>query len=173
MSASDLNIRKALREDVALIQELARDSWAFAYKDILSIDQIEYMLELMYGKEALKVQFDNPLYHYYIAENAKGTVGFLGFEHEVEPETTKLHRIYLLNEEKGKGYGKELLRFLEAQTLKYGDTRIILNVNKNNDAKKVYEKSGFLVYGEGVFDIGQGYSMDDFLMEKFLIIRKK
>jgi catechol 2,3-dioxygenase-like lactoylglutathione lyase family enzyme len=47
----------------------------------------------------------------------------------------------------------------------YGNHRIILNVNKYNRAKEFYQKLGFSVYSEGIFDIGEGYVMDDYLME--------
>ncbi len=43
-----------------------------------------------------------------------------------------------------------------------------LNVNKHNSAKKFYESQGYKVYDEGVFDIENGYVMDDYLMEKML-----
>ena len=48
------------------------------------------------------------------------------------------------------------------------DKRIILNVNKENPARKMYESQGFKVFKEEVFDIGNGYVMDDFLMEHLL-----
>ena len=38
--------------------------------------------------------------------------------------------------------------------------------DKYNSAKQFYESQGFSVYDEGVFDIGNGYVMDDYLMEK-------
>ena len=44
--------------------------------------------------------------------------------------------------------------------------RIRLTVNKYNDKSiAAYEKLGFIKKHEVVFDIGKGYSMDDFEME--------
>ena len=44
-----------------------------------------------------------------------------------------------------------------------------LTVNKGNtDSIAVYLKSGFVVREEAVFDIGSGYVMDDYVMEKRL-----
>ena len=82
--------------------------------------------------------------------------------------TTKLHRIYFLKEAQGKGLGKKALNFIKEEVKKIGDKRIILAVNKNNQAKSFYESQGFKVYDEGVFDIGNGYVMDDYLMEFIL-----
>jgi len=42
---------------------------------------------------------------------------------------------------------------------------LTLTVNKSNKAKNFYESQGFKVYDEAIFDIGNGYVMDDYLME--------
>jgi ribosomal protein S18 acetylase RimI-like enzyme len=42
---------------------------------------------------------------------------------------------------------------------------IYLNVNKYNSAKFFYEKLGFTNVKEEVIDIGNGYVMDDYVME--------
>ena len=46
-----------------------------------------------------------------------------------------------------------------------GDQRIILAVNKGKSILSFYLSQGFKVYEEGVFDIGNGFVMDDYLME--------
>ena len=63
------------------------------------------------------------------------------------------------------GIGKTTLQFLKEEIVKADNSRIILNVNKFNNARAFYESQGFKVYDEGVFDIGNGYVMDDYLME--------
>ncbi|PZU89461.1 MAG: N-acetyltransferase [Chryseobacterium sp.] len=126
------------------------------------------MLDLMYSEEALKKHFDNPNYQYYLIQEENQFLGFIGFEFYNEPETTKLHRIYFLKEAQGKGLGKKALKFVFDEAKKAGDKRITLTVNKNNQAKNFYESQGFKVYDEAVFDIGNGYVMDDYLMEFIL-----
>ena len=49
---------------------------------------------------------------------------------------------------------------------KEGATKLQLQVNRDNKAKYFYEKLGFEVVRTQVFDIGQGYVMDDYVMEK-------
>ena len=161
-------IIKAEQKDISVIQDLAKKSWSFAYADILEQDQIDYMLDLMYSEEALTKHFENPNYHYYLIQEDDQFLGFVGFEFHQEPETTKLHRIYFLKEAQGKGFGKKALKFVVNETEKIGNKRVILTVNKNNSAKKFYESQGFKIYDEAIFDIGNGYVMDDFLMEFLL-----
>ena len=158
-------IFKAEKKDISVIQDLAKKSWSFAYADILEQDQIDYMLDLMYSEEALTKHFENPNYHYYLIQEDDQFLGFVGFEFHLEPETTKLHRIYFLKEAQGKGFGKKALKLVVNETKKIDNKRVILTVNKNNKAKNFYESQGFNVYDEGIFDIGNGYVMDDYLME--------
>lgn len=151
--------------DIPMIQSLARASWEKAYAEILSAEQLEYMLGTMYSEAELLRQMKLPDYFYYLIQIDEKPVGFLGFEQHYEPDTTKLHRLYLLEEWKGKGLGKSTIDFLKKESRNAGNRRIILNVNKHNPARKMYEKQGFKVFNEGVFDIGNGYVMDDYLME--------
>jgi len=165
-----MKLIKATEKDIPLIQDLAKRSWENAYAEILSAEQMEYMLSEMYSEAEIGNHLQNKNYHYYlIQDEGNGSYeGFIGYECNYEEGTTKLHRIYLVPESKGKGFGKEALRFLNQKVTENGNNRIILNVNKYNAARNFYESQGYTVYGEGIFDIGQGYVMDDFLME-FLI----
>lgn len=163
-----MNFIKAEKKDIPTIQNLARKSWESAYADILSKEQIEYMLGTMYAESEIFSHLENPNYHYYLIENNGEVAGFIGYEHHYEPKTTKLHRIYLLPESKGKGLGKAGISFLKDKVAEVDDNRIILNVNKSNKAKIVYEKQGFTVYDNIVLDIGNDYVMDDYLMEYVL-----
>lgn len=158
-------IIKAEQKDISIIQELAKKSWNFAYVDIISQGQINYMLDLMYSEETLGQHFENPDYQYYLVQENNEFLGFIGFEFHQESETTKLHRIYFLKEAQGKGLGKKAVEFVINEAKKVDDKRVTLTVNKNNSAQKFYESQGFKVYDEAIFDIGNGYMMDDYLME--------
>jgi len=158
-------IIKATKNDISTIQELAKESWQSAYSNILKQEQIEYMLNLMYSESTLTTHFDNPNYQYYLIQEDEFFLGFIGFEFHNETETTKLHRIYFLKESQGKGLGKKALEFVKTEAGISGDKRVTLTVNKNNNAQKFYESQGFKVYNEAIFDIGNGYVMDDYLME--------
>ncbi|WHF51516.1 GNAT family N-acetyltransferase [Chryseobacterium gotjawalense] len=156
---------KAAEKDIPLLQQLAEKSWNAAYRNILPQDQIDYMLKEMYSHQEISDQLQNPNYHYYLILNKGSDAGFIGFEFHYEKDTAKLHRIYLLEEFKGKGLGKKAINFLKEKVAETSDRRIILNVNKDNPAKKIYGSQGFTLFAEGVFDIGNGYVMDDYLME--------
>jgi len=163
-----MRLIKATEKDISLIQDLARRSWENAYAEILLKEQMEYMLNTMYSTAEIAEHLKNPHYHYYLVfdEISNDYDGFIGFENHYKENTTKLHRIYLVPESKGKGFGKKTLEFLNEKVKESGDMKIILNVNKYNSAKSFYESQGYEIYDEGVFDIGNGYVMDDYLMRK-------
>ena len=165
-----MKLIKATEKDIPLIQDLAKRSWENAYTEILSQEQMHYMLTTMYSEAQLSEHLQNSNYHYYLIfdEVLNSFDGFLGYENHYEENTTKLHRIYLVPESKGKGLGKKTLEFLNEKVKESGDLRIILNVNKHNSAKNFYESQGYQIYDDGVFDIGNGFVMDDFLMEKIV-----
>jgi diamine N-acetyltransferase len=53
------------------------------------------------------------------------------------------------------------------QARRKGAIEVWLQVNKKNrQAIAAYEKAGFRIAEEAVFDIGKGFVMDDFLMSK-------
>ncbi len=160
-----VTFKKAAEKDIPQIQNLAEKSWNSAYSKILSKDQIEYMLTEMYSQKEIAKHLKDPNYFYYLILQDEVPAGFIGFEFHYEKDTTKLHRIYLLGEFKGKGLGKKGLDFLKEKVSETSDKRIILNVNKDNPAKRMYESQGFQVFHEEIFDIGNGFVMDDYLME--------
>lgn len=163
-----MKIIKAEKEDISIIQFLAVESWNFHYQNILSKEQINYMLKLMYSEEELMKHFENPNYEYYIFKLNDENFGFMGFEYDYEPNTTKLHRIYFLPTAMGRGFGRKATDFLKEKVKEFGNNRIILNMNKENPSKNFYEKCGFQIFSEGVFDIGNGFVMDDYLLEYHL-----
>ncbi len=163
-----MKIQKATISDIPIIQNIAEKSWRAHYPGIITHEQIDYMLDLMYSEKAIVEHFANPNYHYYLIGDEVSFFGIMGFENHYEPQTTKLHRIYFLKEAKGKGFGTFALNFLKNEVEKSGDKRIILNVNKENPSYHFYLVQNFKVYEEIVLQIGNGFVMDDYLMEFIL-----
>ncbi|MGZ5284040.1 MAG: hypothetical protein ACXWB4_00145 [Kaistella sp.] len=75
-----ISLIKATETDIPLIRELAEISWNSAYADILSRNQIDYMLSQMYSADEISAQLQNPDYHYYLIFDDNNAVGFMGYE---------------------------------------------------------------------------------------------
>jgi len=149
-----------------LIRELSFRIWPATYSAILTPDQMEYMLGLLYSEATLSDQM-NKDYEFLIVEENSKAIGFASFS-LVAPAVFKLHKIYLLPETQGKGAGRFVIDTL-IQTMKdKGGRSMILNVNRHNKARSFYEKIGFEIIKEEDVDIGNGYFMNDYVMEKNL-----
>mgnify|MGYP000754493153 FL=1 len=104
---------------VTIIKDLAYAIWPTAYGDILSSEQLNYMLEMFYSETALKQQMEEKKHVFYLAKNDTGKfVGFVAYEINCEPNKTKIHKIYVLPETQGTGVGKQLFTLVCANAKK-------------------------------------------------------
>jgi diamine N-acetyltransferase len=164
-----MEIKKASKADIATIQQLVEDIWPEAYGTIISAEQIVYMLKLFYDDDALAAQMDNGHQFIFAVEN-ETVLGFASFsvKSNDDPNTFRLHKLYVLPQQQTKGVGSFLLDNIYATMKKYSADSLELNVNKYNSAKEFYLKKGFAILREEVIDIGEGYLMDDYVMRLVL-----
>lgn len=164
-----ITLRLATPADISLIQEVAEITWPISYREIISPEQIRYMLDLMYSKTKLESAINDPNQAFWLAEENGKILGFCGIEHGYQEEgITRIHKLYILPDTQGSGLGKIFINQVEDQAKKHGDNTLHLNVNKENKAIGFYQKQGFSVDHEEVLDIGNGYVMDDFIMTKHI-----
>lgn len=158
----NITIRNATKDDIKLVHELAHKIWPEAYKEILSQHQLKYMLELIYSKSALQKQFIEG-HNFLIAEEDGKPIAFADYS-LLKDGIYKLHKIYVLSNQQGKGIGKILIGHIINKIKQKNAAALLLNVNRNNKAKQVYEHLGFKVISEEDIDIGEGYFMNDYVM---------
>jgi ribosomal protein S18 acetylase RimI-like enzyme len=154
--------------ELLLIRNLALRIWPPTFEKILSEEQITYMLDRMYSMASLEKQFENGHKFLLLSENEQ-PIGFLAYElNYAELSQIKIHKLYLIPELQGKGYGKKLLKHAENLAQVNTQLSMVLNVNKYNPAIEFYKNYGFEIIAEEVIDIGAGFIMDDYQMKKTL-----
>jgi diamine N-acetyltransferase len=158
-----MKFRKAVISDIPIIQQIAEKAWRPTYSHILSEEQTIYMLDLMYGSDVLMKQINSQI-EFFLAVEEDQVIGYFAME-ITEPSKMKLHKIYLDPDQKSKGVGSQIIAFIKEFGFKAGVKHIELNVNKLNSAVQFYEKMGFFRAKEVVLDIGNGYVMDDYVMQ--------
>jgi diamine N-acetyltransferase len=160
-----MEIKKAIKEDIATIQQLAETIWPEAYGKIISAAQLRYMLDLIYSETALIAQIEKG-HQFILAIEKNEAIGFASFspKNEIEPATFRLHKIYVLPNVPTKGIGSFLLSYVCNESVQQSATLLELNVNKYNPAIQFYLKKGFTVLKDEAIDIGEGYVMDDYVM---------
>ena len=153
------------KEQLHIVAQLAIEIWPKAYGEILSPTQLQYMLKQFYSLDALEIQIQNGQY-FLLLKDAEKAIGFLSYELNCYGTgNLKIHKIYILPTEQGKGLGKLLIdKAIEIATA-HQQKAVFLNVNKYNKARFFYEKLGFTIIKDEVIDIGNGYVMDDYVME--------
>jgi GNAT superfamily N-acetyltransferase len=163
-----IDIFPATSEDFITIKDLAYRIWPETYGEILSEKQLAYMLDLFYDEKALQKNIDDNHNFILIQENNQ-IVGFADYElHYKNERTTRIHKIYVLPEIQGKGFGKKIIQYIENKALENNDVKLSLNVNRFNKAKDFYESQGFKVVFEEDVELDFGYLMEDYRMEKEL-----
>jgi GNAT superfamily N-acetyltransferase len=166
LPSSELVIRPASFSDIVFIRGIVDKTWPATYTTILGKQQVDYMIEQLYNPELLEAQMRDHHY-YFLALRDYQPVGFASVS-RVEDNIFKLQKIYVLPSEQKTGTGKALMATVETVSKSMGATRLQLNVNRKNIARSFYEKKGFTIIKEEDIDIGQGYFMNDYVMEKVL-----
>ena len=152
--------------DIPLIRGLADVIWRDHYPEVISQDQIEYMLGLMYSEAKLSEQLHNPAFAYWLVlpdgvAHKSDAVGYISVENKGNG-LFFIHKFYLRH--RGKGLGSSAFRQL-LDKMQHPDL-IRLYVNRRNfKSVNFYFKNGFVIHSWVDQPFGQGYIMDDFLME--------
>ncbi|GAB3338376.1 GNAT family N-acetyltransferase [Larkinella ripae] len=164
-----LEFKTATIADIASIIALQEQIWEPTYRAILDQEQITYMFQAIYSQEALEEQMTAENQIFILAYSDRQLVGFASYSRNAaDGERFKLHKIYVLPTEQGRGTGRLLLQEVVRRCLALGGNRLYLNVNRYNKARQFYERLGFRVVREEDIPIGP-YWMNDFVLEKELV----
>jgi GNAT superfamily N-acetyltransferase len=162
-----IEIRPLGPGEIAIIQQLSNDIWKKVYTSIISIEQIEYMLDLIYNEDALSKQIHELHHSFILVLSNKTPIGYASFSMKSPtlPGVYRLHKLYLQPTYHGKGIGKAMMDYIIRSIQPLGANALELNVNKYNPALSFYKKLGFSIDSETIIDIGKGYVMDDYVMK--------
>lgn len=152
-------------EQINVVIDLTKKIWPEAYGEILSKAQLDFMIDKFYNETALRELIQKGHVFYLAQDENEKYVGFLSYEINSEPQKTKIHKIYVLPETQGTGLGRLFFELVKEKAIENHQSAIFLNVNKYNNAIHFYTKLGFTKVKDEVIDIGNGYVMDDYVME--------
>ena len=164
------SVKMAAEDDLQSIHDMAEIVFRHTYRNILSPEQMEYMMDWMYSLPNLRRQLeDGHVYH--IAYDGDSPCGYVSVQpdriDEDGTEVFHLQKIYVLPSEQGTGLGRLLFNtatdFVCSRARKL-PVRIELNVNRSNPAVGFYEHLGMRILRQGDFHIGNGFYMNDYIM---------
>jgi ribosomal protein S18 acetylase RimI-like enzyme len=162
--AEEITIVKTSEADIPFIQHIAYTTWPLVYKSIVGETQLAYMLNLIYSASSLKQQMQNGS-TFLLAKENKEPIAFAAYFLK-SPHIHKLDKLYALPNQQGKGLGKMLVNYIVAEIKALGATALHLNVNRyNTSAQSFYKHLNFKIIKEEDIPIGEGYFMNDYVME--------
>ncbi len=156
-------IRTLKNDELEMLAELADRLWHQSYSELLSPQQIDYMVEMFQSVSAFRQQISEKGYCYRGLFIDGKLSGFTGNCLE-DDHLAFLSKLYLDEKYHGQGFGRKLLD--DAISLYPQAESIYLTVNKHNPSYYKYLHMGFKVIDSVVTDIGEGFVMDDYIMEK-------
>lgn len=156
-------------DDRQRLAALADEIWHECWPALIGDAQTDYMVENFQSLGAIERDLREHAYEYWFlrAEDDGRIVGYTGGR--AEPETNRyfISKVYLQAEERGKGFASQAIAFYERLCHERGLEAMYLTVNKHNDLGiRAYLGKGFETIDAVETDIGNGFVMDDFIMEK-------
>ena len=156
-------IKKASLQDAERLEALAKEIWTQHYAPMIGEDQVNYMLVNFQSARAIAQQILSGTL-YYIAYDGNIPCGYSAIT--PDPNGLFLSKLYVKEDYRGCGIARMMMQSIRTFALESGMNRIWLTCNKNNTGSLcAYQQLGFTIVDEAVVDIGQGFIMDDYVLE--------
>ena len=151
---------------INLVERIANKIWNEYYTPIIGKEQVDYMLTNFQSRDAIYRQIMED-YRYFLSLYDGKYAGYFAIHPDVDKGSMFLSKLYVDKEFRGQGIGRASVAYIEDICRNLGLHTIWLTVNKNNEGSiKAYKKLGFVIVESIVQDIGNGFVMDDYKMEK-------
>ena len=152
---------------VADVARMAHEVWNEHYVPIIGQAQVDYMVAKFQSPEAMQCQIDAG-YEYFQIRQSGTNIGYAAIRHDAAESRVFVSKLYVLAAHRKSGAGRATLALIERMARDRRATHLWLTVNKGNPSVRAYERLGFEIVEAMVVDIGGGYVMDDYKMEKGL-----
>ena len=149
---------------ISAVASLADQIWREHYVPIIGIKQVEYMLDKFQSPKAVAAQIEREGFIYFLLDPGGSWAGYFA----VIPKGRELFlsKFYIKKEARRQGLGRQAFAFIEKIGRKNGASKTALVVNKRNSSIAAYERLGFVITDAVITDVGDGFVMDDYRMEK-------
>lgn len=168
----NLKIEAVKKEDIPVLVQLADEIWHQHFTPIIGAEQVAYMLERFQSEWAISDAIDREGYRYYFFCYDGERVGYIGIVPK-EDGSLFLSKLYLRQAYRGKKIARAGMTFLEMLCRENGWRRIFLTCNRDNgNSVAAYKKMGFVILYEQDAPIGNGFVMNDYVMEKIVEVKE-
>lgn len=155
------------REDIVTLSKIASEIWNEYWPEHIGQDQTDYMVGSYQSLEALLRDIERNAYEYWFVVDGDQIVGYTGGYVEDATNRFFISKIYLYADQRGKGYASRVVKFYDDLGQERNLDALYLTVNKYNElGTRAYLAKGFDVIDSVETDIGSGFIMDDYIMER-------
>ena len=131
-----ITIIKIINKDIEKTKELIRQYLIWVESD-LSFQQVDEELATFSGK------YEEPDGSFFTAKDGDEVIGCIGLR-KIQPEICEMKRLFVKNEYKGMGIGKELIKIIIEEGRKKGYKKMRLDtLPKMKAAQNLYKEFGF------------------------------
>lgn len=153
-------------EHIAELAIFAEEVYREYFSTIHEPEKVDYLVNHLLSLETLTSAIADEGYEYYFVDDESGAehLGFLA----VRPDEDFLYlsKLYLRKDARGKGLGRAELEFVKQRARDLGLSRIRLACARDNVASvDRYEHMGFKRIATVNTNVGNGFEMNDYLME--------
>ncbi|MCB9195051.1 MAG: GNAT family N-acetyltransferase [Flavobacteriales bacterium] len=160
-------ISKVEEIDLYSLQDISKTTFVEAFSWYNTEENMNSYLENQLSYKNLLSEWENPNSRFYLLQVDNNIVGYLKLnlgeaQQELRNENSlEIERIYVLKSEYGKGLGQALLDYAFQIAKNKKLDLVWLGVwDKNDRARRFYEKNGFIEFGEHDFILGDDIQRD-------------
>ncbi len=159
-----LGFKPVLHDDIPDLVALADEIWHEYFPTVVSQEQTEYMINKFDKEEVLAERIEQRGRRYFFIVNGSTTLGYFTMSPRSDAQVVKM---YLKKEFRGKGYGKKTLKHIFKICKEEGYSKVYLAVEKKNTAAlEAFKGRGFTIDHSQITDMGNGHTMDVYIMGK-------
>jgi ribosomal protein S18 acetylase RimI-like enzyme len=164
-----ITITALAQSDVEALCSLACDIWRQHYPPIIGTAQTEYMLAQRYASSVVRRELAEGRVWWDVLHERGHMVAFASSFPGAAAREMKLDKLYVRPDRQRQAYGGMLIAHTCARAKRLGYERVVLAVNKHNaNAIAAYLKHGFRIREAVIKEIGSGFIMDDYIMERMV-----
>lgn len=153
-------------EQIAELANIAEIIWTEYFTPITGVEKTKYLLNQMLSIDALIRCIADEGYQYYFTDLDGEHIGFVGIQPHEDEGYLFLSKLYLLADARGNGFGRQQLDFVKQRAAELGFDKIRLTCARDNEASVgIYKHVGFKVIDVVDNDVGDGFQMNDYVME--------
>ncbi|NMH89626.1 GNAT family N-acetyltransferase [Flavivirga algicola] len=151
--------------DFKIIEKLAKEILHEVYDPIIPAEHTDYFLTKFQSVNAIENQIKNENFSYFLLNYDTKNAGYLGIQKMIKKLI--LSKLYILKSFRGIKIGKTALRYVNRFAMENGIERIELIVNRQNqNTINIYLKNEFKIVESIINSFPNGYSIEDYKMEK-------